>query len=558
MTKASYRNGRSSKINGVFNSNHNTLECVRLNQPHIDKERIKENIYVDFTTPGHKFYIGGKGGFNSKKRELERYNAIFQKGIEERNKRYIEQRHPERVKDMKTIISDPKTAPMETIWQIGNHFSEIDKNERRNALINAFNETIKEIRLKYGKNVEFLDFALHMDEQSPHIHSRCVFKAADKYGNIVPNQTKALEEMGFERPDLTKPKSRFNNPLISFTDTIREIFYQNCERQGIQIDREVANPSRRQEEILQYKVDQMRKEIEQIREINASLVAKSELLTKQAIDSQNLIDKLEQEKEQAEQQMMSSIQNAILYKKQAELEKQKFEEQQKLSELLEEENAKLRNEIETLRNQRNFIKKDIESGVEHRKTLSAQIEACRQSLQEKQDKISIIDAQLAEKQSIYQETIEKIEKVEDYEHQIYASQHGGPGIETKTIPAVPEKKNILGKVIQKAEPEKVIMTKEDYDKMEERSHYDIRVDCTYKIIRDLDKKLSSNETIRKLQETLRQANMDLNGERIENRKLSEKIRNLENFINERGQEQEFYNYMHPIEEDLYEIQRRGQ
>jgi regulator of replication initiation timing len=100
-----------------------------------------------------------------------------------------------------------------------------------------------------------------MDEKVCHIHHRVTLGAVDEYGHFIPNQTAALEAMGFERPDPTKPRSRYNNALIAFTDSIREIFYQNCERCGLEIDREVQNYSKRQVEILELKCDKFREEM---------------------------------------------------------------------------------------------------------------------------------------------------------------------------------------------------------------------------------------------------------------------------------------------------------
>ena len=42
-----------------------------------------------------------------------------------------------------------------------------------------------------------LDWALHLDESTPHIHERHVFDCENKYGEIAPQQEKALEALGF-------------------------------------------------------------------------------------------------------------------------------------------------------------------------------------------------------------------------------------------------------------------------------------------------------------------------------------------------------------------------
>ena len=108
----------------------------------------------------------------------------------------------------------------------------------------------------YKDNMIALDGALHMEEQTPHIHFRCVFVTADENGTLLPNQTKALEEMGFQ----SGKRTRYDNALIRFTDHVREVFYQECEKLGLEIDREVISPSKRQKDVLEYQGEQLTKE----------------------------------------------------------------------------------------------------------------------------------------------------------------------------------------------------------------------------------------------------------------------------------------------------------
>ena len=61
-----------------------------------------------------------------------------------------------------------------------------------------------------------LDWALHLDESTPHIHERHVFDCENKYGEVAPQQEKALEALGFDLPDPGKPLSRRNNRKITF------------------------------------------------------------------------------------------------------------------------------------------------------------------------------------------------------------------------------------------------------------------------------------------------------------------------------------------------------
>ena len=72
-----------------------------------------------------------------------------------------------------------------------------------------------EFHERFGKHIHILDWALHLDEGTPHIHERHVFDCENKYGEIAPQQEKALEALGFELPKPDKPLGRYNNRKIT-------------------------------------------------------------------------------------------------------------------------------------------------------------------------------------------------------------------------------------------------------------------------------------------------------------------------------------------------------
>ena len=259
--KASVHNGRANAKGVAYNPNHNTLEQSRVNQPHIDQERIHLNQYLQYmgdgTAIGHR---GGGGGYDSRKHELERYRQLYGTGLEARNQRYRASGHRERVKTMSQVYRDPKTAPMETIFQLGNKRSETDEQTRTQVMVGAWGDVLQHLHQQYGANLIPLDASLHREETTDHIHFRFALGAKDKFGHFMPNQNQALEAMGFH-PDPSKPRGRYNNPLVSFTDELRETFYLACERRGVEIDREVTSGSRRQLELLDQKRSGLEREL---------------------------------------------------------------------------------------------------------------------------------------------------------------------------------------------------------------------------------------------------------------------------------------------------------
>lgn len=142
--KATRHNGRTGKF-GVYNVKHNDRNFDVSNSEHIDVERAKGNIYWDC------------------------YQGYSLPGMEE------------------------------TILQLGN----IDATVDAPVFAKVAAEYFAEFQKRYGSHIHILDWALHLDEGTPHIHERHVFDALNRYGEVCPQQEKALEELGFELPDPT-------------------------------------------------------------------------------------------------------------------------------------------------------------------------------------------------------------------------------------------------------------------------------------------------------------------------------------------------------------------
>ena len=86
-------------------------------------------------------------------------------------------------------------------WPIGT----LDNHAPPELLFDVVTEFMIEINERFGSHVHILDWALHLDESTPHIHERHGFDCENKYGEIAPQQEKALEALGFELPDPEKP-----------------------------------------------------------------------------------------------------------------------------------------------------------------------------------------------------------------------------------------------------------------------------------------------------------------------------------------------------------------
>ena len=254
MMKATVRNGRATTSGKVYNANHNTKTETRNQERHIDHSRTEQNINLQFTAEGK---VRRCGSFDAKAFELSRYEELYGTGQEAKNARYIADGHPERCKSVADIYASRRTAPLETIIQLGSRDTDIDPKERKEKLMAATAELIDGLQKRWGDNLHLLDLAIHLDEEVCHCHLRMTFSALDKFGQRVPNQAQAFEAMGIQRPDPTTKEGKYNCPLITFSELIRQEFYDLCEKRGIAIDREVKNPSQKHLSVLEYKCKKM-------------------------------------------------------------------------------------------------------------------------------------------------------------------------------------------------------------------------------------------------------------------------------------------------------------
>ena len=257
--KATVRNGRTNSAGRVFNANHNTRTETRNLEGHIDHDRTAQNVNFKFYSDGH---IEKCDSFDSKVFELSQYEIYYGEGQKAKNERYNADGHPERCKTVAEVYSHPKTAPLETILQLGSRDTDIPPNERKRILSKSAFQLIDGIRRKYGDNVKLLSLSIHTDESTYHCHLRYCFVGQDKFGYAVPNQSQAFKEMRIERPDTSKKEGKYNNPLIAFSETLRNTFYDLCEKNGdVEIDREVKSPSQKHRDILEYKCEQLQKTV---------------------------------------------------------------------------------------------------------------------------------------------------------------------------------------------------------------------------------------------------------------------------------------------------------
>lgn len=256
--KATYHSGRTTKGGKVFNANHNTFQKTRDGQSHINHDRTEQNIL--YRVENNK--LKPCRSYDCIEFEKRRYKELFSESLEARNERYIRQRHKERCRNIEDLYRDPKKCPFEMILQIGKSDDDMSFEEKTELSKKVNIDFVREMHKRYGRNFIPLNLSGHYDEISLHYHYRGVFVYQSKDG-LEPNQSKALEMLGIERPDKTKPIGKYNNPLMTFTEEARILYYEICESYGLEIDREVKNPSQKHKESLEHKCEMLEKEVQE-------------------------------------------------------------------------------------------------------------------------------------------------------------------------------------------------------------------------------------------------------------------------------------------------------
>ena len=237
--RATRHNGRSGK-HGVYNPKHNDRKFDIANSEHIDAEREKQNIYWDcyrgyVQNPSDETLrnwgpVEPEASFHDiEKMYYEDHYSDFIKGQNARNEK---NRHPERNRTTEDLLKNKMTCPEETIFQIGKEGEHISGEQ----LFHIADFFMKRFEGMFGDHVHILDFALHMDETTPHIHERHVFDCENKYGELCPQQEKALEALGIPLPDPDKPRGRNNNRKMTFDLICRNLLFDVCRQYGLEIE----------------------------------------------------------------------------------------------------------------------------------------------------------------------------------------------------------------------------------------------------------------------------------------------------------------------------------
>ena len=234
--KLTRHNGRSGR-NGTYNPRHNDRRFDVGNSEHIDTERARYNLYWDcyrgYTTAGSR-EDASVPDFSFEQIEKAYYVEHYSDYVDAQNARNEKTRHTERNRTVEDLLKNKKTCPEESIYQIG----ALGESVSPETLFKVVSEFYGEFEKRFGSCIHILDWALHIDEGTPHIHERHVFDCENRYGEVCPQQEKALEKLGIPLPDPDKPKGRNNNRKQTFDAACRTMLFEIAKRHGLHLDQE--------------------------------------------------------------------------------------------------------------------------------------------------------------------------------------------------------------------------------------------------------------------------------------------------------------------------------
>ena len=222
--------------------------------------------------------------------ERNEYEKRYGGFIAGQNARNIKAGHAKRNRTVDDLLNDVRICPEETIYQIGKE-GDCPPPEVLLEIVQEFMGTIEE---RFGKHVHVLDWALHLDETSPHIHARQVFDVENRYGEIEPKQEKALEQLGIPLPFPDKTPSKVNNRKVTFDSMCRQLLLGICREHGLEVETEAIYGGKATREKNDYIIEAQQEKIAELERRNAELTAdnaeKARLI---AAKSAELDDKLE-------------------------------------------------------------------------------------------------------------------------------------------------------------------------------------------------------------------------------------------------------------------------
>ena len=137
--------------------------------------------------------------------EIEKLYYVEHYGdyVDAQNARNEKSRHTERNRTVEDLLKSKKTCPEETVYQMGT----MDEHASAEDLLKVVLEFYQEFEKRFGSHVHILDWALHLDEGTPHIQESVMYLMLKiSMGNSAPSRKRHWKNWGYRFPHPDKPK----------------------------------------------------------------------------------------------------------------------------------------------------------------------------------------------------------------------------------------------------------------------------------------------------------------------------------------------------------------
>ena len=259
------------------------------NAENIEASRTIMNLYWDCAN-GLRTHEENSRFPTFTQHERNEYEKRYGGFIAGQNARNIKAGHAKRNRTVDDLLADVRICPEETIYQIGKE-GDCPPPEVLLEIVQEFMDTIEE---RFGRHVHVLDWALHLDETSPHIHARQVFDVENRYGEMEPKQEKALEQLGIPLPFPDKKPSKVNNRKVAFDGICRELLLGICREHGLEVETEAIYGGKMNRQKNDYIIAAQQEKIAELERLLEALTAANAAKTGQiAAKSAELEAKLE-------------------------------------------------------------------------------------------------------------------------------------------------------------------------------------------------------------------------------------------------------------------------
>lgn len=271
--RVTMHNGRRSRKDGAaYCAKHNSRTAGI--GAHVDRSRICKNIYLTFDVEGTVKEYTGDETVDFDAHEARIYETLFTDSLKAQNDRYRAKGHKAKIKTMNQYRES--SPPEEIIFQIGSRDDAIPEY----VVLDAVKQWVAYMSEKYPL-IKVLDISYHGDEgqEQGHVHVRQVYCAQGKDALEV-SERKCLQQMGIERPDMSKEQSRYNHPKQTLTADARAAWIRcvdelNLGVQIIETPKEPRKESLTKEEYIHKKITE---DVQLLTKRKAELLAEDEKL----------------------------------------------------------------------------------------------------------------------------------------------------------------------------------------------------------------------------------------------------------------------------------------